>query len=78
MASDPTLERRVSRLENDVESIHEILTEIKTVQTDHTRRFEQIDQRFEQIDRRFGEMDGRFDGIDATLGEILRRLPDAS
>ena len=110
MASDPQLELRVTRLENDRDSIYELLTEIKSTQTEHSERFDAIEQRFEGrldgidgrldgIDQRFDGMDQRFDGIDhrldgieqrlvgidqrfdgieATLSEVVRRLPQPS
>ncbi|MEI5674629.1 MULTISPECIES: hypothetical protein [unclassified Nocardioides] len=55
MTSEPSLTRRVTRLENDVESVDELITEIRSVQDEHSRRFEQVE---------------------ATLGEVVRRLPE--
>ncbi len=92
MASDPEIELRVSRLENDTNSIYERISDIRSTQQEHSRRFETmdgrfetIDRRFETIDRRFDDIDGRFDNIDgrfdniaATLTEVVRRLPDSS
>lgn len=69
MASDPSLERRVTRLENDTLAIYEILTE-------HSQRFDAFDARLDVIDGRLDGIDGRLDGIDATLTEVLRRLPE--
>ena len=90
MTSDPGLSRRVSRLENDVASLYELVTDIRSVQDEHTQRFDEHDRRFDEHDRRFDEHDrrfdehtgrfdehtGRFDTIDATLAEIVRRLPE--
>ena len=71
MTSTPDLGPRVSRLENDVAAIYEILSEIQAHLGGHDRRFDDHDKRFDQIDR-------RFDQVDETLAEILRRLPEAS
>ena len=71
MTSDLSIKRRVGRLENETESIYELITEIRSTQLEHTQRFEQIDGRFEQID-------ARFEQIDAGLAEIVRRLPEPS
>ena len=85
MVADPQLEHRVSRLENDRDAIYELITEIKTTQQEHTERFDRMDGRFDRMDGRFDRMDGRFDrmderfdGVEATLTEVVRRLPDRS
>ncbi len=92
MASDRETELRLSRLENDTESLYELVSDVKDTQLEHTRRFDVIDRRLGGMDRRFDGMDQRFDGIDrrldgmdqrfdsveATLAEIVRRLPERS
>jgi hypothetical protein len=69
MAADTDLHRRVSRLENETESIYELITAIQTTQAEHTQRFDGMDQRFDGMDQ-------RFDGIETTLREVVRRLPE--
>jgi hypothetical protein len=64
MASDPQLEVRVSRLENDRDSIYDLISDVRSTQGEHSQRFDQIDQ--------------RFDTIEATLTEVVRRLPNPS
>ena len=85
MASDPQIELRVSRLENDRNAIYDLITEIRSVQQEHSERFDTMDRRFDTMDQRFETIDGRlenidqrFDGIEATLTEVVRRLPDPS
>lgn len=78
MASDPQIELRVSRLENDSNSIYDLITEISSIQRAHSRRFDDIDRRFDGIDRRFDEIDRRFGSVEATLAEVVRRLPEPS
>lgn len=68
MTTDPDLVRRVTRLENEAESIYELIDEFRT----------QTELRFDQHDARFDQQDSRFDRIDATLAEILQRLPATS
>jgi hypothetical protein len=55
MASDPTMSRRVTRLENDTESIYELITEVRSTQDDHTQRLERIEGTLEEIVRRLPE-----------------------
>ncbi len=84
------IEHKLRQHDNDIASIYEILTEIKTTVTSHDARFDTIDGRFEAIDgrlnavdarfeavdARFDTIDGRLDTIDGALAEVLRRLPE--
>jgi chaperonin cofactor prefoldin len=85
MASDPQLELRVSRLENDTSSIYDLITDIRTVQHEHSRRFDTMETRFDTMETRFDTMETRFDTmetrfdtIESTLTEVVRRLPEPS
>jgi chromosome segregation ATPase len=85
MASDRQIELRLSRLENDTNSIYDLVTDIKSTQDEHSRRFDAVDQRFDTADQRFDVVDQRFDAVDrhfdsveATLTEVVRRLPEPS
>ncbi|MCD4534427.1 hypothetical protein LRP67_10065 [Nocardioides sp. cx-169] len=71
MSTDPGMSRRVTRLENDTESIDDLLTGVRTTLDDHTRRFEVLQTRFDGLE-------GRFDGVEETLREVVRRLPEPS
>lgn len=64
MASDRQIELRLSQLENDRDSLYDLVTEIKTTQQEHSRRFDAVDR--------------RFDSVEVTLAEIVRRLPEPS
>lgn len=89
MANDPGLALRVSRLENDRDSIYELLGDLKRVQDEHSARFDGIDGRLDGIDGRLDGIDGRLNGFDGRLNgiderldtlvegmtEVLRRLP---
>jgi hypothetical protein len=63
----------VSRLENETESLYELIDGFRS---ETATRFVQVDRRFAQVDRRFAQVDARFDGIEATLAEVIRRLPE--
>lgn len=60
----PTLDLRVTRLENDTEAIYELIADVRTTQDEHSRRLDGID--------------GRLDRIEDMLAEVVRRLPEAS
>lgn len=71
MTNDSSMGRRVTRLENDTESIYELITEVRSTQGEHTRRFAGIDSTLAEHTR-------RFDCIESTLAEVVRRLPEPS
>lgn len=56
------MERGIVTNTNDIESIHDPLTQ-------HTARFDAIDEKLTAHD-------ARFDSLDRNVVEILRRLPD--
>ena len=64
MASDRQTEPRLSRLENDSSALYELTAGISSTQKEHSRRFD--------------GMDRRFDSVEATLVEVVRRLPEPS
>lgn len=75
------LERKVRRLDNDVQSIYELLSTISFTQNRHSgrldevdRRFDGIDQRLDGIDQRLEGHDKRFDTVDGKLDEVLTLL----
>jgi tetrahydromethanopterin S-methyltransferase subunit G len=58
------------------------LMRLADTQSDHTARFDKIDQRLDHIDRRLDhidqrlhQIDTRFDKIEQTLAAILAKLP---
>ena len=74
VASDPRMELRVSRLENDRDSIYDLLAEFRSTQQEHSQRFDNVDQRFDKVDQRFDKVDQRLGEIDQRLGELDQRL----
>ena len=68
------------QLDNDVQSIYEMLNGITSTQQRHTNRFrelaEQVDARFAAVDQRFGGIDQRLDAMDGKLDTVLELLRD--
>ncbi len=58
--SQPEMERRIVRNTNDIESVYELLTQ-------HTARFDAIDEKLGAHDARFDAHDARFDAHDARF-----------
>ena len=55
MTTDPDMSRRVTRLENDTESIYELISEVRSTQHEHTRRFDRIENTLDEVVRRLPE-----------------------
>lgn len=68
------LERKVRRVDNDVQAIYELLHAISGTQARHGRRLDEFDVRFDGVDARFDTVDARFDAVDARLESVDSRL----
>ena len=83
MTGDASLHLRVSRLENETESIYELITEVRSTQQEHTQRLTRVEERLTTVDERLAGVDERLAGdderlatIESTLHEVVRRLPE--
>jgi len=79
VTSEPHISRSVARLENDRDSLYELVDDFRT---ETLRRFDQVDdfrtetlRRFDQVDDFRTETLRRLDRIEGGLSEVLRRLP---
>ncbi len=72
------MSRRVTRLENDTESIDELITEVRSTQAEHTLRFGRIENVLTEVASVQDEQTLRFDRIENTLDEVVRRLTGPS
>jgi archaellum component FlaC len=68
------IERKVRRLDNDVQAIYELLATISATQTRHGNRLDELDARFDGVDQRLDGLDQRLDGLDTKLDEVLTLL----
>ena len=71
MTSDPSLKLRVARLENETESIYELITDIRTTQLEHTQRLDRVETRLDGVET-------KLHGVETKLDEVLRRLPESA
>jgi division protein CdvB (Snf7/Vps24/ESCRT-III family) len=76
--SPAQIERKIRQLDNDVQSIYEMLAGIAGTQARHGNRLDEIDSRLGEMDTRLtgrlDGIDGRLDGIDGRLDRIDGRL----
>ncbi len=79
--SSPALERKVRQLDNDVQSIYEMLSTISGTQLRQGNRLEEIDQRLESVESKVdalgGKVDvlaGRVNAVDGKLDSVLELL----
>jgi chromosome segregation ATPase len=68
----------VSRLENDTESLYELITEVRSTQDDHTRRFDRAESTLNEVQSTQEDHTRRFDRVESALNEVVRRLPEPS
>lgn len=68
--TSPALERKIRRLDNDVQSIYEILSSISGTQMRHGNRFDEIDQRLESMDARLGGVEGQLESVEGQLESL--------
>lgn len=59
----PALERKVRQLDNDVQSIYEMLSSISGTQLRQVNRLEEIDQRLERVESKVDALDGKVDAV---------------
>ncbi|NER80830.1 MAG: hypothetical protein F6K42_14915 [Leptolyngbya sp. SIO1D8] len=58
-----------------VRTIERGMERVETVQAEHTKRFDAIDERFDTIDERFGRLESEFSSMKTLLTQVLERLP---
>ncbi|MDQ3307327.1 MAG: hypothetical protein M3499_03065 [Actinomycetota bacterium] len=75
------IDRKVRQLDNDVQSIYELLATIQGTQERHGNRLRELaemvaghDARFDAHDARFDTHDARFDTLDGKLDTVLDLL----
>lgn len=64
------VERKVRQLDNDVESIYELLNRISITQQRHGNRVGELTEMVAAHDARFDSMGQRLDSMDGRLGRI--------
>ncbi len=64
------LERRVRQLDNDVQSIYELLNSISSTQQRHTNRLGELAVKADGIEARIDVLDAKVDGLDAKVGTV--------
>lgn len=68
--TSPALERKIRWLDNDVQSIYEMLSSISGTQMRHGNRFDEIDQRLESMDARLGGVEGQLESVEGQLESL--------
>jgi chromosome segregation ATPase len=70
------IERKVRQLDNDVQSIYEMLAEISGTQRRQGNRLDEIDGRLASMDGRLTAVDGRLTSLDEKVDTVLGLLRD--
>ena len=64
------IERKVRQLDNDVQSIYELLMGIQSTQTRHTNRLHELGEDVEALGARLDALDGKVDTLDGKVGAL--------
>ena len=75
------IERKVRQLDNDVQSMYEMLSAIQGTQQRHSNRFGEITEKLDTVEGKVSNLDQRFETLDGkmdTVLELLRSGPPAS
>ena len=64
------VERKLSQLDNDVQSIYEMLSTITSTQQRHTNRFNELAEQVGGLEVKGGAHDARFDSLEAKVDGV--------
>jgi chromosome segregation ATPase len=68
------LDRKIRRLDNDVQAIYELLAGISATQQRQGNRLNELDGRLTDLDSRLVTMDGRLTDLDGRLTAVDGKL----
>jgi peptidoglycan hydrolase CwlO-like protein len=75
------VERKVRQLDNDVQSIYELLMGIQSTQTRHTNRLHELgedlgslDAKVDSLDTKVDSLDTKVDSLGTQMDEVLQLL----
>jgi methyl-accepting chemotaxis protein len=74
VTTPPDLTRKVRQLDNDVQSIYEMLTRIDATQQRHGHRLDEVAGRLDEVAGRLDEAAGRLDEVASTQAEQGSKL----
>lgn len=62
------MQRKVKQLDNDVQSIYELLIGISSTQTRHGNRLDEMDTKLTEVDTKLTEVDSKLATVITMLG----------
>ncbi|MBA3293910.1 MAG: hypothetical protein WKF51_12130 [Geodermatophilaceae bacterium] len=68
--TSPALERKIRQLDNDVQSIYEMLSSIAGTQLRQGNRLEEFDQRLERLEGKVDALDGKVDALEGKVDAL--------
>ncbi len=68
------LERKVRQLDNDVQSIYELLNSISSTQQRHTNRLGELAVKVDTIEGRINALDTKVDALDTKVDSVDEKL----
>ena len=71
MSTSPTsLERKVRQLDNDVQSIYEMLSAIQGTQLRHGNRLDELDEKLTSLEAKVDGVDTKVGGLEAKVDRV--------
>ena len=64
------IERKVRQLDNDVQSIYEMLAAIQGTQQRHSNRFQEITEKLDTVDQTVNTLDGKVGALDQKVDTL--------
>jgi septation ring formation regulator EzrA len=72
--SNDELTKHAIRTSADMLELSDNVNDIKRIQGEHSKRFDEIDKRFDEIDKQFKGVDERFKGVDERFKGVDERF----
>ena len=71
-------ERKIRQLDNDVQSIYEMLAEIAATQRRQGNRLAEVDTKLTEVDTKLTEVDTKLTEVDTKLTEVDTKLTEVN
>ena len=70
------IERKVRQLDNDVQSMYEMLAAIQGTQERHSNRFQEIAEKLDNVDQTVNALDGKVSNVDGKVDTLDGKVTD--
>ena len=68
------IERKVRQLDNDVQSMYEMLAAIQGTQERHSNRFQEVAEKLDNVDQTVNALDGKVTDLDGKVSNLDQKV----